>query len=174
MGTIKNSKPVKLIAGLIYPRGIPGFMERVEGELAKAFGSIDGRSPEMEFNMTDYYGPEMGQGLMRRWVSFSRLPDTENLGGIKIKSNEIEEKYAKEGKRTVNIDPGYINDSRLVLFSTKDFSHRIYTGNGIYSEVTLIYRKGAFRDLEWTYPDYRTPRAKEFFTAVRERYLHQI
>ena len=84
----------------------------------------------------------------------------------------IEADLARDGKRTVNIDPGYVDDAQVVLATTKNFSHRIYIGMGYYAEVTLIYKHGRFRTLEWTYPDYRGPAGLEFFTMARAAY-HQ-
>ena len=68
----------------------------------------------------------------------------------------------------VNIDPGYVTLSKLVLATTKDYSHRIYIGKGIYGEVTLQYTKGTFTPFPHTYPDYQTRIAIEFFNQVRD------
>lgn len=75
--------------------------------------------------------------------------------------------------RPMNLDPGYIAPSKLVLASTKDYSHRIYLDDGVYGEVTLLFQQGAWRQFEWTYPDYRTPAYHEFFARVRSRLLEQ-
>jgi hypothetical protein len=70
----------------------------------------------------------------------------------------------------VNIDPGYVTESKVVLATTKDFSHRIYIGNRMYAEVTLRYRKDirAFVALEHTYPDFRSAETQAWFARVRE------
>jgi hypothetical protein len=73
--------------------------------------------------------------------------------------------------RSVNIDPGYLDRTKLVLATTKDSSHRIYLGQGIYGDIELMYRSGSFVSLEWTYPDYREAFAIEFFNKVRNAYL---
>ena len=70
--------------------------------------------------------------------------------------------------RTVNIDPGYITLSKLVLASTKDYSHRIYIGKGIYAETTLRFIHGSFKPIDTTYPDYRTQLAIDFFNRTRD------
>ncbi|MEK6728917.1 MAG: DUF4416 family protein, partial [Planctomycetota bacterium] len=77
-------------------------------------------------------------------------------------------------KRPVNIDPGYINESRLILASTKDFSHRIYLRDGIYAEVTLNYRKGRYETFPWTFPDYKTAGYHDFFLKVRGLYVDKL
>jgi len=60
-----------------------------------------------------------------------------------------------------------------VLASTKDFSHRIYLDDGIFAEITLLYKQGKWHDLEWTFPDFRTPAYHDFFTRVRTRLMEQ-
>ena len=75
-----------------------------------------------------------------------------------------------EEKRRVNLDPGYLLLSRLVLSTFKDFAHRIYLGRGVFAEVTLIFREGSFRPLPWTYPDYAAPETIALFNKAREDY----
>ncbi|OHC05433.1 MAG: hypothetical protein A2Z57_07205 [Planctomycetes bacterium RIFCSPHIGHO2_12_39_6] len=77
-------------------------------------------------------------------------------------------------ERPVNIDPGYINESRLILASTKDFSHRIYLKEGIYAEVTLNYRHGKYETFPWTFPDYKSQDYQNFFLQVRELYVSKL
>ena len=83
-------------------------------------------------------------------------------------------KWTLGGKRRVNIDPGYISQSKLVLATTKDHSHRIYLGQGIFAEVTLRYYKGTFRAWEWTYPDYASPPYIAIFNHIRKLYKEQL
>jgi len=61
----------------------------------------------------------------------------------------------------------------MVLATTKAFSHRIYLGQGIFAELTYLCKGKEFYPLEWTYPDYREPFAREFFRQVREAYLRE-
>ena len=86
----------------------------------------------------------------------------------------MEEALASDGKRRINLDPGYISQSKLVLATTKNHGHRIYLGKGIYAEVTLRYRNKAFRPWEWTYPDYRTEEYVEILEEIRSIYVDQI
>ena len=74
----------------------------------------------------------------------------------------------------MNIDPGYVCHSKLVLFSTKDFSHRIYVGDGIYAESTLEWRGREYITHPWTFPDYRTDEYRNFFAEVRVRYVDKL
>ena len=150
-------------------------MERGESLLQGAFGTIDLRSEQIPFDQTSYYQGEMGDDLLREWVSFAELVRQDAIAEAKLTTNRLERRLARpDGSRTVNLDPGYLLPSRLVLATTKDYAHRVYLGEGIYAEVTLIYRAGEFRPLEWTYPDYRGHTALDFFKSVRVTYIAQL
>lgn len=150
-------------------------MGQAENMLKDAFGTIDRRSEEIPFDQTSYYQWEMGQELIRKWVSFTDLVPQDAIVDAKLTTNGLEKELARpDGSRTVNLDSGYIVASRLVLATTKDYAQRIYLGRGIYAEVTLIYRAGEFQPLEWTYPDYRGRVALDFFTSVRTAYVAQL
>ena len=74
-------------------------------------------------------------------------------------------------RRRINIDPGYVSDSKLILATTKDYFHRIYLNYGIYAEVTLKWRKSSFEPLEWTYPDYRSREYINILNNIRNAYM---
>jgi hypothetical protein len=116
----------------------------------------------------------MGEPLFRRVMAFGGLINQGALASIKRTTNAIEDTYAIEGKRRVNIDPGYMLAERFVLATGKNFTHRIYIGGGIYADLTLMYQKGAFRALPWTYPDYAGEKMQDFLTLVRDRYLRDM
>ena len=79
-----------------------------------------------------------------------------------------------QGRRRVNLDPGYLLLERFVLASGKNFTHRIYIGQGIYADLTLMFQKGAFRTLPWTYPDYAARDMQSFLTQVRRKYAADL
>jgi hypothetical protein len=74
--------------------------------------------------------------------------------------------------RPLNLDPGYITPAKLLLASTKDHAHRIYLAEGIYAEITLMFRQRRWQPTEWTYPDYRRDDYQEFFSQCREWLLN--
>ncbi len=74
----------------------------------------------------------------------------------------------------MNLDPGYVELSKVVLASTKNFYHRILVADGIYAEVTMHYEAGAWRSFPWTFPDFRSGRYAAFFDALRARYRTQL
>ena len=82
--------------------------------------------------------------------------------------------YSEEGKRKINIDPGYVSLERLILVTGKNYTHRIYLSKGIFADLTLIFNKGSFRPLEWTFKDYASPEIISMLNDVRERYKKQL
>jgi len=178
MGEIRTVlPPVKLIFGILV------INETVRRQclerLVKEFGSFDHESPVEPFTFTDYYCDEMGQVLYRQYLSTKQLINMSDLSAMKHLTNRMEVEMARldgeRRRRQVNIDPGYISQSKLVLATTKDYTHRIYVADGIFAEVTLYYRRPeGFRPFPWSYPDYARPEVCEFFNKVRDTYRHQL
>ncbi len=172
MGIPKKPKPVKLIIGIIFSN--LKIFDQAQKFLIKKFGRIDKESKFFPFDKTDYYTEEMGENLQRKFLSFENFVQPEKIAEAKIFANKLEEKLSRNGKRQINLDPGYLTDSKLVLATTKDYYHRIYLGKGIFAEVTLYFEKGSFRCFDTTYPDYRTLEYISFFNEARRIYLEQI
>lgn len=141
-------------------------------------GEVDLLDTTIPFSFTSYYEAEMGVGIVRRFVVARELVDPSYLPDVKLATDRIEGRFRREGPagggRTVNLDPGVLSLSRLILASTKDFSHRVPLRNGIYAEVTLIYTRGAFQALPWTFPDYQTREYHRVFERIREEYHTQL
>ena len=175
MGEAKRPQHVKLIIGMLAKD--KKLFDSSEGFFIKRFGEIDYRSPLVLFNYTDYYRKEMGQPLKRRFISFKNLISPQGLSKIKIATNSLERILSKKKnntlKREINIDPGYISDSKMVLATTKDYFHRIYLKGGIYAEVTLFWRRHSFRPFEWTYRDYRTREYIRILNGIRNSYMEE-
>lgn len=174
MGLTSPPTPAKLIAGLLVFKPEEN-RERVLNRLETQFGPIDKVTGGHIFDKSTYYEKEMGRPLFRYFISFSTLVPPDSLPGIKLKTNEIESEFLNErGGRGVNIDPGILTLQNLVLATTKNYTHRIYLGRGIYADLTLIFQKGGYQPLPWTYPDYRVEETRDFFLAVREIYKNQM
>lgn len=119
-------------------------------------------------NFTNYYTEEFGTELNKRLHIFKTPQVLQDFHKTKIWTNNLELSTGdKNNKRVVNIDPGYLEPSKLVLYSTKNFSHRIYIGDGIYAEITMTYEHGKFKFLPWTYPDYLWEENVKFLLKVR-------
>lgn len=167
MGEIKQPQKVLAFVGLLYVPGID--VNPVLEELEPDVGSVVVKSDTRPFTHTTYYNQEMGNDLIRQWCVFDKLIEPDMLIHLKHQTNALEKNELNErGGRRLNIDPGLLSMSNVVLASTKNYSHRIYCGKGIYAEVTLIYQKKTFKPTEWTYPDYREKSTVEFFCAVRD------
>ena len=172
MSRPQKPNPAKLVIGaflkeksLIYP---------VVKDLTKEFGSTDMVSRWFPFNFTTYYESEMGAPLFRRMFVFKTLIEQDALAEIKIFTNNLELKYSKDNKRGVNLDPGYMLRERFVLATGKNYSHRIYIGKRIYADLTLIYTKGRFQALPWTYPDYAEESLLTYLQQVRNKYVSDL
>ena len=161
--------PAKLIVGFFVQD--KALAAGIVQELQDRLGSIDMISAWLNFDFTTYYEKEMGAPLSRRLVVFKTLVEQTELATIKRITNAVEQTYQRQGQRRVNIDPGYLLPERFVLATGKNFTHRIYIGQGIYADLTLIYQKGAFRTLPWTYPDYADKHLIDFLTLVRKKYM---
>lgn len=152
----------------------PTLFAECAGILRREYGPLDFESDVWPWEMTDYYRAEMGPGLLRKFIFCERLIDPSGLQEIKIFTNAVEREFTMAGsappRRRINIDPGYVTEAKVVLATTKDFSHRIYIGGGIYAEVTLRYNtvERGFTAFEYTYPDYRTDAYRTLFNDARE------
>ncbi|MBP9560644.1 MAG: DUF4416 family protein, partial [Syntrophorhabdaceae bacterium] len=112
--------------------------------------------------------------LYRIFVLFGSLVGRDCLIETKLKTNAIEKDLSTEEKRQVNIDPGYISLENIILATTKNYTHRVYMGSGIYGDLTLIYKKGGYKPLEWTYPDYAGSDIVSIFNRWREHYKRML
>ncbi len=169
MGAIRNKERVILVAGLLL-KNDEALRQLLEKELEKLWGPMSHGSEEVDFSFSDYYEKEMGVKLKRRFVAFQEPFYAGNLLQAKLNSNEIEERLAISRKRRVNVDPGYLDLSKVVVASTKDATYRVYLGEGIYAQSMLRYEGGSYHPWKWTYPDYRSEMAIAFFNRVRSDY----
>jgi len=175
MGNIQKPLPVKLIIGIL--TSIPEFLSETEKELTALFGAIDARSEIFLFDWTGYYDAEMGSPLYRSFLGFADLIEAPAIAEAKIAANELETSLAERHpgvERPFNLDPGYMEQSKIVLASTKNYFHRILISRGIYAEVTLHYQDKRWKSFPWTFPDYGSEKYHPFFTALRENYRRQL
>ncbi|HOM06746.1 MAG TPA: DUF4416 family protein [Syntrophales bacterium] len=172
MSRLKPAEPVKAVASLIFRE--MAIMEAAIGAMASLWGEPDYISRVFPFHYTDYYRREMGSDLMRRFFSFGPLMPPETLPDRKIKADLLEADFAVSGNRRVNIDPGYVSNHHLILATGKAFAHRPYLRDGVYADLTLIFREGGFQPLPWTYPDYGSEEVRGVFFSIRQKYRKQL
>ena len=174
MGKIdRNIEKVMLFVGILYTKkeNLNNAIKLLKNE----FGKTVKFKHSINFDVTDYYNDEMGESIKKAFIVFDELIDRNELADIKVKTNEIENTFSDEdNNRKINLDPGYIALPKLVLATTKDRSHRIYIGKGIFAEVTLYYYDNSFRTYQWTYPDFKKDDYIDFFNEVRKKYKRKL
>jgi len=172
MGQVKIAQKVLFISAFCYNNKTD--MNNALTRMIELYGPVQAKSNSFTFNHTRYYRDEMGDNLFKFYCTFEHLIDPMDIVDIKLQTNAIEEQFSKNSKRSVNIDPGYIEVPKLVLATTKNYGHRIYLGKGIYGDVQLYWRQGTFQANPWTYPDYTDPQNLDFFVNARTEYFHHI
>ena len=152
-----------------------GQLNSVFDRLQNIFGSIEDKSEVFNVDdFTDYYQKEMGTNVRKMIISFSDSITLEMLPDMKLKSNALEQEFLASGKRTVNIDTGYLTQAKVVLATTKDYMHRIYLDHGIFADLHLTYTGNSFQPQKWTYPDYKQEPVINFFNKVRTTLRNQL
>jgi hypothetical protein len=172
MSTPRPPQPAKLVVGLLLKD--QKLLPVLAAELEDRFGPAGLVSPWMPFGYTAYYETEMGAPLFRRVLAFRDMIAQDGLARIKQATNAIEQTHMVQGRRRVNIDPGYLLLERFVLATGKNYSHRIYIGEGIYADLTLVFEHGAYHPLPWTYPDYADRPLRDFLQRVRSQYAGDL
>lgn len=152
------SKPEKPTPSLLFSGFIfrdENIYEKLKIKLIEIWGKILDESDTFQFDITEYYFKEMGKPLFRKFILFEKiLEDPSKIVEIKLQSLKFEEEFSTEGKRNINIDPGYLNNFQVVITTFKKFSHRIYLGEGVYAHLEYIFKKKYPSTLPWTYPDF--------------------
>ncbi|MDI6801896.1 MAG: DUF4416 family protein [Thermodesulfovibrionales bacterium] len=166
MGTPHPPDKALLFVGTLYSK--EDYYFKALKSLEKIFGEIAMESPPMKWDYSDYYKDELGEPIYRRFIFFKTLIEQDRIAGIKLLTNGLEEELSFHGKRNVNIDPGYITPAKIVLASTKDYSHRIYLKDGIYAEATLIFKNSKFIPHINTYRDYQDEQYLNIFMIARK------
>ena len=161
--------PTLLIAAVFSRHGEA--LDWARDRIGEAWGRIQLESPRFDHSETKYYEAEMGPGLSKQFLVIDGLYDPTRLPKTKLESNAWEEELALSKRfsepRPVNIDPGYLTLTKLVLASAKDRAHRIFLADGIYAEECLYYLDHRWQARPWTYPDYRRPDFQAFFERAR-------
>ncbi|WP_291319453.1 DUF4416 family protein [Desulfonatronospira sp.] len=166
-------RPGKLFLSILSSRW-DFFQEELLCRLSRLFGPVDFKSPFILLTETDYYNRELGTPILRRIYTFHPLVELNRLPEIKLATNKLEEEYLQNTKRLFNLDPGLIPLERLVLATGKNFTHRIYLDQGIWADLTLIFTRGDWVDLPWTFPDYASEKIKTYLRTIRTNYRNQL
>jgi len=166
------NKPVNanLTISIMYKDG--DLLQKVRTELEDSYGKIDMESPSYSFSdISPYYDPEMGTDIKKVIYSFEQTVDRSFLKDVKLKCIEIEKVNSVDESRLINLDPGLLTLENFILATGKNYSHRIYLGDGVFAEVTLMFgKKMMIKELPWTYRDYLFEPARSFLLDLREHY----
>ena len=166
--------PAKLVVSIL-SADLPAVWDAATAALETRFGPAEIAYPAMAFDHTVYYNDELGSPIVRRLLVFADLLPQEALGPAKIFSNALEDRLARpDGRRRVNLDPGLLTCERFVLATGKNYTHRIYLGQGIFGDLTLVFQAGSWQTLPWTFPDYAAPEMLARLTDVRSRYRRDL
>jgi hypothetical protein len=170
MGKIKSAPLVHPFVAIMF--NLDEQKQVVLKHFTERFGNILGCGPVyLVTDYTDYYTEEFGRQLQKQFFVFEPTVSLDEYHRVKVWSNRIEtgSEPGAAPRRIVNIDPGYLEPSKLVLFSTKNYSHRVYVADGIFAEVTMLYAHGKFVKLPWTYNDYYGAENLKFLTEMRKQ-----
>ncbi|MBU0753691.1 MAG: DUF4416 family protein [Planctomycetes bacterium] len=172
MGPLRNMERACLLLGVLCKDddALTHYMKGV-----KDFGEALIISQVIAFDFTEYYTADMGSPLVRRFYLYPPGFDPASLPEIKLRTNAMETEAARTldlgVSRPLNLDPGYLTLSKVILASTKDHMHRIYLRDGIYAECTLYYQHKTYRPWPWTFPDYASDTYIRFFNEIRVQAL---
>jgi hypothetical protein len=136
--------------------------------LRQAFPPVTYRGPAHPFTQTDYYAGEMGPGLSRCMLAFEGLAEPGELCSSKWRAHELEQTLSSEGRRTLNIDVGYLDLFKVVLASFKGRGNKLYLDKGVWADITLTYEKGRFHPLPWSFPDFAAGTYEKDLIRIRE------
>ena len=165
--------PAKLLLGILSREEAP-WQEALRLFSRRWKGEVEIASKPFPFTASDYYGKEMGEPLLRRFFLFQGGFPPERLPEVKLFTNRLEERLRlEEGSpgRVVNLDPGILSLSSLIMATAKNFAHRIPLRNGIYAHLEYTFTRSGPKELEWTYPDFWHEEYKSFFFQARRLLL---
>lgn len=175
-GRIEPIPAKYFVAVMLGPHGSDSSFEV---ELEAELGPIEARSAEYDFSrFTTYYDEEMGSPVHKHFLVFRDPRPMDRLVETKLFTEALQARHAvteRGGRvRRVNLDPGYLTPWSVVLSTVKNQAHRIYMGQGVFAELTLLFRGSSYQPLPWTYPDYSSVPALPFLCDLRSTYMRQL
>ena len=152
-----------LVVGVLYKED--AFFAKAVSLLQKKFGPCyEGVS--YLFSFTDYYEDEMGSDLKKKFIVFEMPVEISELASAKVFTNALEDSFRVNGRRPVNLDPGYLTPKELVLASVKKKPYKKDIGNGIYAHTVLEFEWDSVKTFFHTFPDFRTELVQDYFLGL--------
>ena len=172
MARSQKPTPGRLIVSIMYS-SMDALADAVTA-LEKKYGRVQCETLEIPCCDQELYKEEMGENLLRRFLSFDKKIDRSALVDLKVVCDKIEMSLSDVVDdyyfRTVNIDPGILTTSNIVIASHHETNYNVYIRDGVFAEIALIYGRGEYRRLPWTNPDYCSDESINFFKRVRESF----
>jgi hypothetical protein len=172
VGNASFPEDVMLFISILFHEKAP--VHEAVSLLKERFGETLLSTDQMPFTFTSYYLGEMGSPLFRIILAFDKLVPRDSMPEIKLFTNTLEQSLALDGKRNINLDPGILSMENICLATTKPYSHRIYLSQGIWAEITLMFKGNSYQKLDWTYPDYASSEMIRIFNDMREKYRRRL
>ncbi len=168
MGQLKSAPDSLYFCSLIYRQDLWDewqIKEKLAGYFCSQLQLISDYNPSL-----NYYTQEMGDlNKLRRLIWCETMPRPRDwFLTLKLFAQKIEQQTSRQHKRTLNLDIGQLNLENILLASSKPYSHRIYMGAGVYSELCYLFQKQSYQPLPWTYPDYQHQQKIDFFQSCRQ------
>lgn len=136
------------------------------------FGELEQRTKTFDFTHTSYYQREMGQGLNKAFMALKGLHGRDSLIAHKLLATKVEDGFIdSNGARLLNVDPMLVSLENVVVATSKSFPHRVYLGQGVFGDMSLLRKRSGFEGMPWTYPDYMEH--LEFFEDLHRK-LRQL
>ncbi len=173
---LQAETPVAFVCGVM-AHSEPAVLDAC-AQLEDVFGEVTDRSEIYDFDaFSAYYRAEMGGGLHKCFACFGERVKPSSLAARKLDAIKAEQDAARgvEGnwQRTINLDPGLLSPNSLVLATTKASGHRISIAPSLYAEVTLLFEKGEYRPLPWSYRDVQSAPVQKLLLRLRQRLLSE-
>lgn len=172
MSTPRPPDPVHFFISVLY-RNSAGH-ELAVRKIRELIGPPEHTYGPRPFDYSNYYHREMGRPLEKIYYIGKELRPPDDLPSLKLAANRIEIALSDDDRRTVNLDPGYIDKHHIILATSKAKAARPHLAHGVHAYLALIFEHETYRPLDWTYLDYREPALIAFFNEVRQGLLHKL
>jgi hypothetical protein len=172
--SLQAETPAALVCGVMADS--EGAVLDACSRLEKTFGAMTDRSAVYDFEaFSAYYRSEMGVGLQKCFACFGDPVMPSSLAAAKLDALKVEREVARQidghWHRTINVDPGLVSANSLILATTKASGHRIAIAPSLFAEVTLLFEKGEYRPLPWSYRDVQSDPVQTLLIRLRQRLL---
>ncbi|MCA1927987.1 MAG: DUF4416 family protein, partial [Calditerrivibrio sp.] len=110
-GGVRRPQDVVLFNAVMYNWS---FIDDPVSLVENFFGEVFDRTETIDFSHTDYYEKEFGGDLKKIFLAHRVTYQPDKLVEFKLRALEIEDRFKCEGKRKLNLDPGYVAIEKVV------------------------------------------------------------